>query len=313
MTETKKDIDVSFVMTVYNKEYYLPSVIKALKNQTGVKNPEFIFCDDVSKDNSIEIIKEHTKDLNNVIIFENKVNEGTSRRINQGIEAASGKWIRMLDSDDIFPLDSTEKMLELADKHSADIVYGKFTKTGKEPTDLEAEYLPKDIDYKYSEDALKAVLTGRFTRMGQLIKASVLKKCEGADTKVFIQDETIPLRAAKYANGIIKMDANVVLVPKEIGNLSGNKVQLDHDRYLAHYYVIMDNKDEYSKEILALLNKRAVSAYWKYIRKINKNPYFTKTFFIYLTVKMFKIQPDINYLTKIKDEFLSIDGVLRSK
>ena len=41
------DIDVSFVMTVYNKERYLPSVLKALLNQTGLKNPEFIFCDDV--------------------------------------------------------------------------------------------------------------------------------------------------------------------------------------------------------------------------------------------------------------------------
>lgn len=37
------DIDVSFVMTVYNKERYLPSVLKALLNQTGLKNPEFIF------------------------------------------------------------------------------------------------------------------------------------------------------------------------------------------------------------------------------------------------------------------------------
>lgn len=51
------DIDVSFVMTVYNKERYLPSVLKALLNQTGLKNPEFIFCDDVSKDRSVEIIE----------------------------------------------------------------------------------------------------------------------------------------------------------------------------------------------------------------------------------------------------------------
>jgi len=309
----KKNIDVSFVMTVYNKEYYLPSVCKALKNQTGVKNPEFIFCDDVSKDKSIEIIKEEMKGIDNVIIFENKENRGPSVRINQGIEAASGDWIRMLDSDDIFPLDSTEKMLELAKKHGADMIYGKFTKTGEEPTELESRYLKKKIDYKYNREALKAVLNGRFTRMGQLIRTSVLKKCNGADPKVFIQDESIPLRAAKYAKGAIKMDANVVLVPKEIGNLSGNKVQLDHDRYLAHYYAIMDNKDEYNKEILHLLNKRAVSAYWKFVRKTRKYPYLTKTFFVYIFTKIFKLQPNMKYLTMARDEFLSLDNVLRSR
>ena len=52
-----EEIDVSFVMTVYNKEFYLPSVITALLGQTGLKNPEFIFVDDVSNDNSVEIIR----------------------------------------------------------------------------------------------------------------------------------------------------------------------------------------------------------------------------------------------------------------
>lgn len=36
-------IDVSFVMTVYNKEYYLPSVLKALLNQTGLKKSRVYF------------------------------------------------------------------------------------------------------------------------------------------------------------------------------------------------------------------------------------------------------------------------------
>ena len=31
---SENEIDVSFVMTVYNKEYYLPSVLKALLGQT---------------------------------------------------------------------------------------------------------------------------------------------------------------------------------------------------------------------------------------------------------------------------------------
>ena len=45
MADNNNEIDVSFVMTVYNKEYYLPAVLEALLNQTGLKNPDFIFID----------------------------------------------------------------------------------------------------------------------------------------------------------------------------------------------------------------------------------------------------------------------------
>jgi len=306
------EIDVSFVMTVYNKERYLPSVLKALLNQTGVKNPEFIFCDDVSSDRSVEIIEEMTRGLPNVKIFRNTKNQGISVRINQGIAAAEGKYIRMLDSDDIFPLDSTQKMLELAEKFKADMVYGTFVKTGKEPEELTEAYLPEDFSYKFYADAMRAIFQARFTRMGQLIKADVLKKAEGADERVFIQDETIPLRCAALAHGIVKMQADVVLVPKENGNLSGQKIQLDHDRYLAYYYFIKDNP-QMDKDILSKLNQRAVSAYWKYVRKTSRFPYLTKTFWRYAGVKMFSLLPNLKLLDKWAEVFLKAPGVLRVK
>ncbi len=306
------EIDVSFVMTVYNKERYLPSVLKALLNQTGLKNPEFIFCDDVSKDRSVEIIEEMTKGLPNVQIFKNKVNEGISVRINQGIMAAHGKYIRMLDSDDIFPLDSTEKMIELAQKYKADMVYGTFVKTGKEPEELTDAYLSPKFEVKYFKDAMRAIFKARFTRMGQLIKTEVLQKAQGADERVFIQDETIPLRCARLANGVVKMYENVVLVPKENGNLSGVKVQLDHDRYLAYYFFIKDHP-ELPKDVLCKLNMRAVSAYWKYTRKINPHAYLSKTLWYYLGAKTGLVKPNIKLLDRWAAEFLKASGVLRTK
>ena len=135
------DIDVSFVMTVYNKEKFLPSVLKALLNQSGLKNPEFIFVDDVSQDRSVEIIEEMTKGLPNVQIVRNSKNQGISIRINQGIALAHGKYVRMLDSDDIFPIDSTERMIALAEEYDADMVYGTFTKTGKLAEELTNEFM----------------------------------------------------------------------------------------------------------------------------------------------------------------------------
>lgn len=306
-------IQISFVMTVYNKEKYLPSVLKALTGQTGLGEVEYIFCDDVSTDRSVEIIEEFMQDYPHVKIFRNTENKGPGVRINQGIEAAEGEYIRMLDSDDIFPLDSTEKMLKLAQKHNADMVYGKFTRTYKPAPEITAEYMKDDIKYVFHKNAMDSILWGKYTRMGQLIKADVLKKAGGAHPLVFIQDESIPLRCAPYAaNGIIKMDANVVLVPLEDGNLSGSKIQLDHDRFLAYYYMIAENPG-LAPRYLARLNQRAVSAFWKYRRKVAGHPYLSKDFVRYIASKIFASQPDMDYLNRAKAEFLACPKILRVK
>ena len=307
------EIDVSFVMSVYNKEYYLPSVLEALLNQTGLKNPEFIFIDDVSKDRSVEIIREKTKGIKNVVIVAKEKNEGISKTINQGIMLAKGKWIRMLDSDDILPLNSTEKMIEIADKHNADMVYGLFTKTGKEPEELTKEYIPNEFDYKYNQDAMRAVLNGRFTRMGQLISRDVIQSAGGADVRVFIQDESIPLRAARFSKGIIKIYTNVVLVPKETNNLSKNTVQLDNDRFFAHYYLLKDYYKDMDKDVASIVYLKALSANWKYVKKNLSRPYMSADFFRYVHAKIVKPQPDFSFLEQLEYRFLSLSNVLRSK
>ena len=307
------EIDVSFVMTVYNKEFYLPAVLEALLNQSGLKNPEFIFIDDVSKDKSVEIIRERTKGIKNVVLVAKEKNEGISITINQGIMRARGKWIRMLDSDDMLPLDSTAKMIELADKHNADIVYGSFRKTGLEPMDLIKEKMVEKFDYTYKKDAFKAVLNGRFTRMGQLIKREVLQNAGGADERVFIQDESIPLRASRHANGIIKMFTEVVLVPRETNNLSKNTIQLDNDRFFAHYNLLLDYYNEMDKVVASKVYEKAVSANWKYVKKNLEDPYFTQDFIQYMLAKIFPLQPNFELLEKYAKRFLSLSGVLRSK
>lgn len=304
------EIDVSFVMTVYNKEYYLPSVLKALLNQTGIKNPEYIFVDDVSSDKSVEIIREATKGLPNVQIVVNEQNRGISRNTNKAIALAHGEYTRLLDSDDIFPLDSTEILLDLAKSNNADMVYGCFTKTGEEPQEL-TNRKTGDFTYKYYPDALDGILHDRFIRMGQLIKTSVLQASGGADERVFIQDESLPIRVALKAKGAVKMSANVVLVPKEIGNFSGNKVQLDNDRFMAYYYALTDNKDNLPKDKLALMYKRAVSAYWKMLKKTHKLPCLHWGFATYLQVKLCNPQPNFSVLKKMYDEFMSLKGIRR--
>ena len=156
------------------------------------------------------------------------------------------------------------------------------------------------------------MLNGKFTRMGQLIKTDILQKAKGADERAFIQDESIPLRTALYAQGVVKMTANVVLVPKEIGNFSGNKIQLDHDRFMAYYWFLVDHP-ELSPKIQRKIYLRIVSAYWKFIKKSQKFPYFSKCFIYYIECKIRHPLPNKKYLDKMYKDFSSLTSIRRIK
>ena len=105
----------------------------------------------------------------------------------------------------------------------------------------------------------------------------------------------------------------MVLVPRETNNLSRNTVQLDNDRFFAHYNMLLDYYDDLDKDIAALIYMKALSANWKYVKKNLSHPYWTADFLRYVKAKIFHPQPDFAFLEQLGHRFLSLDNVLRSK
>lgn len=89
---------ISIVMPVYNAEKYLRESIESILLQT-FKDFEFIIIDDCSTDNSLKIIESyHDKRIK---IIRNRKNLGTSKSRNIGLKAAKGKYIAVMDADDV--------------------------------------------------------------------------------------------------------------------------------------------------------------------------------------------------------------------
>ena len=83
MSDTKKPPTVSAVVTVYNKAPHLADTIRSLRRQAeDEEDVEYIFVDDRSSDDSVEIIKTATSDAPSVRIIENADNRGPSVRLN---------------------------------------------------------------------------------------------------------------------------------------------------------------------------------------------------------------------------------------
>lgn len=86
---------ISIVIVTFNSEKYIqPCLDSIIKQDPPV--PEVILIDNGSLDSSRSIMKDKYP---RILLIENKVNEGACRARNQGISAASGEWILVLDCD----------------------------------------------------------------------------------------------------------------------------------------------------------------------------------------------------------------------
>ena len=95
-----QDNKVSIIVANYNNEKFIAECIESILNQT-YKNFELIIVDDYSSDKSRDIINLYKSRDSRIISIYNEINSGPAYSRNQGIKIATGKYIAILDSDDI--------------------------------------------------------------------------------------------------------------------------------------------------------------------------------------------------------------------
>lgn len=101
----------SVIIPLYNKEKYLEKTIQSLVKQL-FKDFEVIVVNDGSTDNSLNVLERLIDDR--FLIF-NQKNQGASQARNMAIEKAMGKYIALLDADDLWHenhLNELKKLIE---------------------------------------------------------------------------------------------------------------------------------------------------------------------------------------------------------
>ena len=92
---------ISIVITVYNGEGYLKTTLLSIQNQ-DFKDIEIIIVDDCSKDNSVNLIKELMIQDPRIKLYQNEQNKGMLYAKTRGVLHAKGKYVMLLDVDDIY-------------------------------------------------------------------------------------------------------------------------------------------------------------------------------------------------------------------
>ncbi|WP_342135315.1 glycosyltransferase family 2 protein [Providencia rettgeri] len=122
---------VSIIMPCYNAEQYIKDSINSVLNQT-YPHFELIIIDDLSTDNSINIINSFSD--NRIKLIQLTQNGGAGVARNTGIEAAQGRFIAFLDSDNLWRPNKLEVQLSHMIEGNYPLSYTqyqKFTQEGK--------------------------------------------------------------------------------------------------------------------------------------------------------------------------------------
>lgn len=110
---------VTVTVPVYNTSRYLQKCLDSLAAQT-LKEIEVILVDDGSTDNSGEICDQYARQYSNFKVI-HKSNGGLSTARQAGLEAATGEYIIVCDSDDWVEPDMYERLYRAAKESGADI------------------------------------------------------------------------------------------------------------------------------------------------------------------------------------------------
>ncbi|NVK33879.1 MAG: glycosyltransferase family 2 protein [Rhodobacteraceae bacterium] len=111
MTETQ----ISAIIPCYNtRDCIVPAINSALAQiDVGI---EVIVIDDASTDGTADIVEKTFQSEPRVKLLRQSVNQGPSAARNRGLDAATGEWIGLLDSDDLWLPDRSKRLLEHADQ-----------------------------------------------------------------------------------------------------------------------------------------------------------------------------------------------------
>jgi len=112
---------LSVIIPVYNSVKYLKKTLNSLINQT-FKDFEVLCVNDCSTDNSLEILKEFSKQDKRITILNNEKNLGAALSRNVGIDKARGEYIYFLDADDYIDEKYLECMTEKIEREKCNIV-----------------------------------------------------------------------------------------------------------------------------------------------------------------------------------------------
>ncbi len=171
---------LSIAIPSYNSAAYMEHCIETLL--TGGERVEILVVNDGSKDETGEIADRYAADYPSVVRAIHQENGGHGEAVNTGLRNATGKFYKVVDSDDWVDEKALQSVLDTLEVYQDDIellisnfVYEKQGAKHKKVMEY-SEYLP--INKVFTWDDMKPFPVGKYLLMHSVIyKTSMLREC----------------------------------------------------------------------------------------------------------------------------------------
>lgn len=220
----EKTLTVS--VAAYNVEKYLEKTLNSIMLSGVLGDMEVIVVNDGSKDGTAAIAEKFVqKDPDSFKII-NKNNGGWGSTVNAAIEAATGKYFKLLDGDDWFETENLAEFIDKLKNSECDAVLTDFTKyfdSGESPVRITLGYPTNDV---FAPDKITDIAMHALTVKTEVLKKNgvkLLEHCFYTDLEFFIRSvsaaETIiyyPISVYCYRLGRDGQSVSVKSVLKHI-------------------------------------------------------------------------------------------------
>jgi len=119
---------ISVVIPSYNHHQFIVAALQSVMDQT-YDQIELIVIDDCSSDDTVAIAAEwlanNGQRFSSVHLLRNQINLGADGTINKGIRASKGRFVTILNSDDIFVPSRLESMIKALLLNDASLAFSK--------------------------------------------------------------------------------------------------------------------------------------------------------------------------------------------
>ncbi len=326
---------ISFTIPCYNSEEYMEKCINSLL--VLKEDAEIIIVNDGSKDNTGKIADNYQKKYPNIIKVIHKENGGHGSGVNVGLEASTGLYFKVVDSDDwldekslyslLDKINEMEKNKDLVDLIICNYIYDHIYENKQKIMSFKNVF---PINKKFTWNDLGHFKQSQYLIMHSLIyKTSILKESKiKLPEHTFYVDNIVAYTPLTYVKSICYLDLDLYhyFIGREDQSVNESIMitrvdqQIKVTKIMASSINLEQVKESYPKlynyllrmlsmmmtisSIYLLMSKdkealRKREELWEYIRKVNKDTY--------KKLKYFKLS-GLTYLPTKVGSFISLKG-----
>lgn len=150
---------ISIITPSHNSAQFISETIQSVLSQS-ISDWEMIIVDDCSTDNSVEVIQSFAAQDPRIKLIQLAENSGAAVARNTAIEAAKGRYIAFLDSDDAWLPNKLEKQIAFMQENNYPFTFAAYDKVNESDKIFGHVGVPSKVAYS---DLLKSCSIGCLT------------------------------------------------------------------------------------------------------------------------------------------------------